>query len=297
MDKSEIMETEEVKVDKTDKLPFSIDSLLADKNSVGTSDSEYNVFKANYDDESSGSEQLDVETSTMDVQEFADTRVDYQTGSCSRGKRARTAFSAQQIKSLEAEFEKNRYLSVAARGRLARQLRLTETQIKIWFQNRRTKWKRKYTNDVEILAQQYYNSLGIITPRPMFVGDRLWIFNYPNRLQPTQQQQWAKSLNNIASHSHNPIDRTVYRSLSKPEIPFLLSAPQYSERVLLERSVSLTGVKVPAQTRLTSLPREVYSNMATAQRSLDMYKNNILSHSQQEPNVDHLRRLEENFSI
>ncbi|CAG9573471.1 unnamed protein product [Danaus chrysippus] len=80
MDKSEIMETEEVKVDKTDKLPFSIDSLLADKNSVGTSDSEYNVFKANYDDESSGSEQLDVETSTMDVQEFADTRVDYQTG-------------------------------------------------------------------------------------------------------------------------------------------------------------------------------------------------------------------------
>ncbi|OWR47526.1 hypothetical protein KGM_206757 [Danaus plexippus plexippus] len=298
--KPEMIGADDIKVDKIDKLPFSIDSLLADKkNSVGTSDSDLNVFKENYDDESSGSEQLDVETSTIDVQEFADARADYQTGSCSRGKRARTAFSAQQIKSLEAEFEKNRYLSVAARGRLARQLRLTETQIKIWFQNRRTKWKRKYTNDVEILAQQYYNSLGIITPRPMFVGDRLWIFNYPNRLQPTQQQQWAKSLNNIAGVSHTPIDRTVYRSLSKPDIPFLLSPPPpyTNERVLLERSVSLTGVKVPAQTRLPSLPREVYSNMATAQRSLDMYKNNIISHSQQESNVDHLRRLEENFSI
>ncbi|EEB11470.1 nk homeobox protein, putative [Pediculus humanus corporis] len=50
--------------------------------------------------------------------------------------------------------------------------------IKIWFQNRRTKWKRKYTNDVEILAQQYYSSLGSFAPRPMFLGDRLWLFNY-----------------------------------------------------------------------------------------------------------------------
>ena len=42
-----------------------------------------------------------------------------------------------------------RYLSVSKRMQLSKQLRLTETQIKIWFQNRRTKWKRKYTNDLE----------------------------------------------------------------------------------------------------------------------------------------------------
>lgn len=41
---------------------------------------------------------------------------------------------------------------------------------------RRTKWKRKYTNDVELFAQQYYAQLGFggLSPRPMFVGDRLW---------------------------------------------------------------------------------------------------------------------------
>ena len=126
-----------------------------------------------------------------------------------RKKRPRTAFTAAQIKALETEFEKNKYLSVSKRMQLSKQLKLTETQvcssnyeniwkinimsfsddwlfsrvltncslqIKIWFQNRRTKWKRKYTNDLEVLAQQYYShiGLGVMTPRPMFVGDRLW---------------------------------------------------------------------------------------------------------------------------
>ncbi|KAL1500995.1 hypothetical protein ABEB36_006402 [Hypothenemus hampei] len=108
-----------------------------------------------------------------------------------RKKRPRTAFTAAQIKSLEAEFEKNKYLSVAKRCQLSKSLKLTETQIKIWFQNRRTKWKRKYTNDLEYLAQQYYTSLGIITPRPIFLGDRLWFFNYPNQPAPTTMQQYS----------------------------------------------------------------------------------------------------------
>lgn len=55
-----------------------------------------------------------------------------------RKKRPRTAFSAAQIKALETEFERGKYLSVAKRTALAKQLHLTETQIKIWFQNRRT---------------------------------------------------------------------------------------------------------------------------------------------------------------
>lgn len=52
--------------------------------------------------------------------------------------------------------------------------------MKIWFQNRRTKFKRKYTSDVETLASHYYSSLGIGSmARPMVVGDRLWLFSQP----------------------------------------------------------------------------------------------------------------------
>ncbi|XP_065084531.1 paired mesoderm homeobox protein 2 [Ochlerotatus camptorhynchus] len=105
-----------------------------------------------------------------------------------RKKRPRTAFSAAQIKALETEFERGKYLSVAKRTALAKSLHLTETQIKIWFQNRRTKWKRKYTSDVEQLASHYYSQLGIGNfARPMVVGDRLWLFSQtPNGPAPVQ---------------------------------------------------------------------------------------------------------------
>ena len=47
-----------------------------------------------------------------------------------RKKRPRTAFTAAQIKALESEFEKNKYLSVSKRMQLSKQLKLTETQVK-----------------------------------------------------------------------------------------------------------------------------------------------------------------------
>lgn len=48
-----------------------------------------------------------------------------------RKKRPRTAFSAAQIKALESEFEKGKYLSVAKRTSLAKSLNLTETQVRM----------------------------------------------------------------------------------------------------------------------------------------------------------------------
>ncbi|XP_059202871.1 empty spiracles homeobox 3 [Centropristis striata] len=58
-------------------------------------------------------------------------------------KRIRTAFSPSQLLRLERAFEKNHYVVGAERKQLANGLCLTETQVKVWFQNRRTKHKRQ----------------------------------------------------------------------------------------------------------------------------------------------------------
>ncbi|XP_053677806.1 homeobox protein slou [Anopheles nili] len=60
-----------------------------------------------------------------------------------RKKKARTTFTGRQIFELEKQFEVKKYLSSNERTEMAKLLNVTETQVKIWFQNRRTKWKKQ----------------------------------------------------------------------------------------------------------------------------------------------------------
>nr|XP_045735198.1 homeobox protein VENTX [Mirounga angustirostris] len=60
-----------------------------------------------------------------------------------RAPRVRTAFTAEQVSTLESAFQHHRYLGPLERRRLAREMRLSEVQVKTWFQNRRMKHKRQ----------------------------------------------------------------------------------------------------------------------------------------------------------
>lgn len=100
-------------------------------------------------------------------------------------KRPRTAFTNEQIKALESEFQRSKYLSVARRMELSKTLKLTEAQIKIWFQNRRTKWKRKLAADMEyaIAAQGYLYPSHPVYHRPKyFFNDSM---THASHIQPS----------------------------------------------------------------------------------------------------------------
>ena len=64
-------------------------------------------------------------------------------------RRRRTAFTRGQLKSLEHKFIKKKYLSISERNNLANSLKLSEAQVKTWFQNRRTKWKKQISTELE----------------------------------------------------------------------------------------------------------------------------------------------------
>ncbi|CAG5088289.1 Similar to ceh-19: Homeobox protein ceh-19 (Caenorhabditis elegans) [Cotesia congregata] len=79
-------------------------------------------------------------------------------------RKPRQAYSAKQLERLEAEFKVDKYLSVSKRMELSKTLSLTEVQIKTWFQNRRTKWKKQLTSRLKIAQRQGTFPPAYLTP-------------------------------------------------------------------------------------------------------------------------------------
>ncbi|XP_028902595.1 homeobox protein notochord-like [Ornithorhynchus anatinus] len=83
----------------------------------------------------------------------------WQTKAPEKAKRVRTVFSSKQLERLEKEFLKQQYLVGAERVQLATSLKLSEVQVKVWFQNRRIKWRKQS-------QEQKAAKLALLVPRP-----------------------------------------------------------------------------------------------------------------------------------
>ncbi|XP_056450914.1 T-cell leukemia homeobox protein 3-like [Gadus chalcogrammus] len=78
----------------------------------------------------------------------------YQNRTPPKRKKPRTSFSRLQISELEKRFYRQKYLASAERSCLAKSLTMTDAQVKTWFQNRRTKWRRQTAEEREAERQQ-----------------------------------------------------------------------------------------------------------------------------------------------
>ncbi|GBL93262.1 Homeobox protein Nkx-6.1 [Araneus ventricosus] len=70
-------------------------------------------------------------------------------------KHTRPTFSGHQIYVLEKTFEQTKYLAGPERAKLAYALGMSESQVKVWFQNRRTKWRKKHAAEMATAKKKH----------------------------------------------------------------------------------------------------------------------------------------------